>query len=592
MKKGIYLGTVAAAIAATTLGIGFDNRTEKVSFINPIQLIQSICGDNKNKINSRRAYFMSIGAAHAQSIALKSNDNYSAQFNPDIHYEISTRNPEVQKLFDTGLAHMWNFNHAEAIKAFQKAQEVDPDCAMCFWAEGFAYGPNINSPMMEEANMLAFEASRKAVLRRELATEKERLLIDALARRYSSKWSLERTALDTDFAEDMDNAARAYPEDNFILSLAAEANMDSQVWDYWELNGRTPKGRSARTVELLETVLNRDPSYIPAIHLYIHITEATDNPFRALSFADRLGGLSQGLGHLIHMPSHSYFRVGQFEKSLEANIAAVSTDEAYLESFDSSPLYEFGYYVHNVHFVMVSAAMAGAGDIAQEMALKLDNKLPREMAAAVPLAQPIKVAPYFVMAQFGDPADVLTMEDPGDALPYLKAIWHYARGEAYVKLGNYNLAKDEALSINKIAQSTDFSELEDIHGIPVSSILDIAKLTVSARITAGQNDLPTAIKQMEEVVALQDVIAYTEPPYWYYPSRQTLASMVLQNGEVERAEQLFLGALAKSPNNGWVLYGLSETYKNLGDKKAAKYARNLMKKVWLGDRKDLNLERL
>ena len=507
-----------------------------------------------------------------------------------IGYKISTSSEKAQSLFDAGVAHMWNFNHGEAINAFQAAQKEDPNCAMCFWAEAFAWGPNINLPMPEEAAAPAYAAAHKAHGLMDKASDKEKALIEAVLVRYAAKPAADRAPLDAAFADAMAKVASKFPDDDFIVSTSAEANMDTQPWDYWAEDGRTPKGRAGETLSLLEAVLARNPDYQPAIHLYIHTTEATTNPFRAVQYADRLAALSPSLGHLIHMPSHTYARIGRYQQSIDINLEAVKADEAFLASADASPMFEYGYYVHNLHFVMTSAQMAGDGATALAMAKKLDDKIPVEMAIEVPLAAPIKVAPYYAMVQFADPAAILALENPGNDAPFLKAAWHYARGEAFAKQGDAAKARAEAEAISALRVKEDFSKLV-ANLIPAPDILKIQQLTVTARAAAADGDLSSAIEAMEEVVALQEGLNYTEPPYWYYPAKQTLAAMVLKQGDAERAEQLFVESLAQIPNNGWAFYGLAEAYKAQNDKSARKYAQGLMKAAWIGKEKPL-LERL
>ncbi len=593
------LASTGAIIAA--LFVGFDVRRDGIApapddgvpFINPLTIARSACGKDQLSGMKRRAFFARMGAAYAttqDAAAIVKPAQIRMQPVEGIGYKVTTQSAKAQSLFDAGLAHIWNFNHGEAIVELTAAQAEDPDCAMCYWAEAFAWGPNINAPMAHEAVQPAFAAINKAVALKDKASAKERALIDALAKRYAAAQPADRTSLDGAFADELAKVASEFPDDDFIQSLAAEANMDTQPWDYWEADGRTGKGRTAQTLSLIEAVLARNPNYQPAIHLYIHMTEATDNPYRALPYAERLARLSPTLGHLIHMPAHTFARVGRFKESIDTNLDAVKSDEAYLASSDPSPLYQFGYYVHNIHFVMTSAQAAGDRTTALEMARKLDSKLPAQMALEVPFSQPIKIAPYFAMAQFADPAAILALDDPGDAVPFMQAAWRYARGEAFVRLGDAVKARAEAEAIAKIEAAADFSALTE-NLIPADDIVTIERLTLIARAAAADGDLDTAIEAMEEVVALQAGLNYTEPAYWYYPSRQTLAALVLRRGDTARAEQLFLQTLAEAPNNGWAYYGLSEVYKAEGDKNARKYAEGLMKAAWLGDEKP-TLDRL
>ncbi len=582
---GVAAGAIILTGASFSISTIERGDTNAAPFVHPLAVARSLCGNGDDELAKRRQFFVRAASAYADATAptIKPSNELNASLG-EISYAVTTANAEAQAWFNQGLAHTYNFNHGEAVKSFQKAQAADPDCAMCYWGEAFAHGPNINAPFFPDAVAPAWAALQKANAAKDGASEKEQALINALNYRYEEGPVDDRSKLDNAFADAMDAVALQYPDDDFIAALAAEANMDTQPWDYWEDGGRTPKGRTARTISLLEGVLARNPLHTASIHLYIHITEASQDPYRAADHADRLADLAPGLGHLIHMPSHTYYRIGRFKQSLGHNIRAVAVDAAYLEHADASVIYEFGYYTHNIHFAMTSAQMAGDAETALAMAKRLDEKLPIEMANAAPFVQPIKAAPYYAMVQFGDPDDILALEQPDAAFPFLIGAWRYARGEALARKGDVAGAYAEAEAIATIVAEADLSGLTD-NGVPALDILNIARLTVTARAAAAEDKFDTAIEAMEDAVAIQDQIAYTEPPYWYYPAKQTLAAMLVEKGETERGEQLFLEALTESPNNALVLFGLSEAYKRQGDKNGAKYAGNLFKDAWLGGKK-------
>ena len=589
MKTTYLAGAAAAALTLGVAGVSIPAIQSKndgaAPFIDPLAIARSACGKTADAALKRRLYFRKIGAAWAETLGEEEKAAPQARMHPvaGISYRV-TANDKAQFYFDAALAHTWNFNHGEAVNEFKLAQHEDADCAMCYWGEAFAWGPNINAPMGEEAVAPAFAAAQKALALKDKASEKERDLIDAIAARYAKTPPADRSALDGAFADAMEKVAAKYPGDDFIQMLSAEANMDTQAWDYWLADGRTPKGRTAKTMSLIEAVLARNPDYQPAIHLYIHMTEATDNPYRAAVYADKLANLSPGLDHLIHMPAHTYARIGRFGDSIATNTEAVKADEAFLANSDPSPLYQFGYYVHNIHFLMTSAQYAGDGKTSLEMAKKLDARLPAAMAVAVPFAQPIKVAPYFAMVQYSTPDEILALDDPGTDVPFIRGIWHYARGEAFAKKGEADKARGEAEAISHILATADLSGLVD-NAVPGPGILQVAQLTVTARAAAAEGDLESAVEAMEEAVALQDMLPYTEPAFWYYPSRQTLGAMVLRAGDAHRAEQLFMQALTEVPANGWAMAGLAEAYSAKGDKTAAKYAKALLKRSWIGGKR-------
>ena len=588
LKLALALGASAAVFAGVSI---HTRQPEAAPFINPVIAATTICG-GPDALAARRAFFVQAASAYAAARQTAPAASLPAGGKiGDIAYAVTTEIEQAQTQFNRGVAFMWNFNHAEAVKAFKAAQAADPNCAMCFWGEALALGPNINAPMAPEANAPAWAATEKALSLRSNASEKEQALITALGYRYSANPPDDRAKLDEAYAQQMGDVAKRFPDDDFIAVAAAEANMDMQAWDYWELDGRTPKGRTGETISLIEGVLARSPNHPAAIHLYIHITEATNDPYRAEPFADKLGDLTPGLGHLIHMPSHTYYRVGDFKKSLASNILAVAADEAYLADADASILYEYGYYTHNVHFALTSAQMAGDAATAIAMAAKLDEKLPIEMAEAAPFVQPIKAAPYYTLAQFNRYDDIMALEDPGDAMPFLQGAWRYARGEAYARAGDAEKARAEAEAIGALINQSDLSGLVD-SGVPALDILNIARRVVIARAALSEEDYGGAVEALEEAVALQEGLSYMEPPYWYYPVKQTLGAALIMAGEHRRAEQLFVEALAENPNNGWVLFGLAQTYHAQGDKSAKKYADALFREAWTGDRKSLSLEQL
>lgn len=588
MKRIVLFG--AASFTALIGAIGLTARQEPQVFIDPAIAAASICGGKADS----RVPFLRLAAARAASPGAPSLAPRGAQAPAKygaIGHPVSTRNAEAQAWFDEGYAHFLNFNHDAAIKAFERAQRADPACAMCFWGEALALGPNINAPMADEAVGPANAALRRAIALKSKATEKERGLIDALSVRYPKAAVVDRSRFDNAFADAMEALAARYPDDDFVLTLAAEANMDTQPWAYWLPDGRMPEGRTGKTLRLLETVLARSPGNVAAIHLYVHLTEASFDPHRAIPHADRLARLSPGLGHLIHMPAHTYYRVGRFKESLALNVEAAKADEAWIAANDASPIYEFGYYVHNLHFILTSAQMAGDAATALEMAAKLDEKLPSSMVDASPFSEPIKAAPYFAMAQFGRPEAILSLKDPGKDHPFLQGAWRYARGEALARQGDAKAARAEAREIKRLMERGDFAGLIDAQ-VPALDILSIAERTVSARASYAEGDLSAAIAAITEAVARQESIAYQEPPYWYYPAKQTLAAMTLKAGDAERAEQLFMEALVESPNNGWAYYGLAESFAAQKDKAGAKLARSLFKRAWASGAKAPMIDQL
>ena len=504
---------------------------------------------------------------------------------------ITTSKPRAQAYFNQGLRLAFAFNHAEAQRAFQAAQRLDPDCAACFWGEALILGPNINVPMMPEANEPALAALARAVALKDRGGAKERALIEALQQRYSADPKVERAGLDAAYADAMQKVAARYPADDTIRTLYAESAMDTQPWDYWEPGGVKPKGRAAEIVSNLETVLERNPMHPGAIHLYIHAVEASSTPERALAHAERLGALMPGAGHVVHMPAHIYYWVGQYRRSLDTNRRAVKVDEQYFRNSPSDPLYRSAYYPHNIHFVMVSAQMGGDGETAIDAAKKLDATLPAEVVTQFQVLEPVKAAPYTTQLQFTDPDTVLALASPDEKLALVRAMYHYARAIALARKQNAAAAQAEIEAIATIEAKADFKPY-DAWGVPAQAILQTARLVATGRIADAAGDLEGAAKAYQDAIAIEDSLSYTEPPYWYYPVRQSLGGVRLRQGRLDDAEHAFRESLVRVRNNGWALAGLAEVYRLKGDRNGEAAARRSYARAWFGPSRGPDLTKL
>lgn len=601
--KNILVAAVSMAALAGGVSIEFRNPDQPsgddVSYLkallDPVELARQQCNSTADSGSvGKRAAFLRLARLHAAELPVGASPAGAPPLWRDLgtlELDISTDNAAAQDYFNQGMRLANDFNHVEAVRSFRWAQQLDPQCAMCFWGEALALGPNINAPMEADAAPLAFAAMRKAVSLGGGATPREQALIKALESRYGSAGLTLRAQHDNAYAKAMQQVARDYPDDDDILALAAEAMMDAQPWDYWEADYRTPKGRTAEILDLLETVLARSPEHAAAIHLYIHITEASSDPYRAEAGADKLSSLAPAAGHLVHMPSHTYHRVGRYIDAYRVNIAAVKANEAYFAESQPSAVYEYGYYTHNIHSALTSAQMAGDAAEAMRLAEKLDARMPADMVRLAPWVQAIKVAPYFAYVQLGSTDILMGLEDPGDELPYLRAMWHYARGEALARSGERDAAFSEAAAAEALANHPAMQDL-DANGMPAPTLARIAAEIVRARAEINAGTLKPAIHRLETAMVMQDEMFYSEPSYWYFPIRQMLGATLLMDGQAHRAEAVFIRALVDAPNNAWALYGLREAQAALGNEAAAKYADTLFRQAWLGDAEALRLEAL
>jgi tetratricopeptide (TPR) repeat protein len=499
------------------------------------------------------------------------------------------QNGQAQAYFDQGYRLGWGFNHAEAARAFRAAQELDPNCAMCLWGEAWVLGPHINYPMDADANARALVVLEKA---RGLAADSGDLqvaLVEALSKRHSPDPNADRKALDQAYADAMEAVQARFPQNSHIALLTADALMNLTPWDYWADGGKTPKGKTERIVALIEGVLGTrqlgpleaNPNHPGAIHLYIHVVEASDHPERAAPHAERLEKLIPGAGHLVHMPSHIWYRLGRWRESLDANVRAAAADEAFLNRGGASLLYSEAYYAHNIHFVMVSALTGGDGRTAVDAAQKLSGIISDRAKREVPWTQPIAAAPYNAHALFSKPEDVLALPQPQGDFPFVEAAWHYARGVALARLGRADEARAEATAIEALAKRPEITALPDA-GVPGPDVLTIAAREIEARIAQAAGDQAKAATLFAEAATIQDRLPYMEPPYWYYPVHQSLGAALMAQGKPAEAEEAFRAALQRSPNNGWAAAGLLLAAKARGDQKSVEEAQTLMQKNWFG----------
>ncbi len=584
-KRRLILGTLISAAMVAPATAATSEQSSPEDLLNPAYMSAALCGpqgQNHGKLFKVPETMTAINWRFWERSKPAPADGPPLFDNlGDYTYTISTKEPLAQDYFNQGLRLTYGFNHLEAIAAYKKAQELDPTCAMCFWGEAFAWGSNLNLPMLPEAIEPAYLAITRARELSENATEKEKDLIRALATRYSPDPNADRAGLNEAFADAMAELAAKYNDDADINTLYADSLMNISPWDYWERDQVTPKGRQGGSVAVLENVLAQDPDHPGAIHLYIHAVEASTTPERAEPYADQLADLMPGSGHMVHMPSHIYYRVGRFKDSIDANADAIEADEEYFEQVNADGIYPFVYYPHNVHFLMASALMAGDSKRSLRAARKLDALIPDEFAKLEPTAQPIKLAPLYAMARFAEAEEVLAVPKPSDDLPLIVAMWHYARGEALIRNGDIEGAQKEGAAIEAIQGMKELDALTD-RLVPGPGIVEVAKQVLAARIAQANGDREEAVDHFEKAVAAQDELNYTEPPYWYYPVRQSLGAALISAGRAAEAKKVLNDSLIKYPNNAWALFALSQAQKATGDMAAARTTEKLFRKAWYG----------
>lgn len=494
-------------------------------------------------------------------------------------HPITTKSEMAQKYFNQGLTLAYGFNHAEAVRSFEAATKHDPDCAMCYWGMSYALGPNINAPMSPENMPAAWDALQKAKKRARGASKRERAYIDALSERYEKEPPADRAPLDRAFCDAMRKVAEKYPEDLDAQTIFAESAMDTMAWDYYQKDG-SPKPLTNEVIATLEGVLQRDPEHIGSIHLYIHAVEASSTPERAERYADRLGDLCPGAGHLVHMPSHIYYRIGRYNDATAANERAAKADESYITQCKAQGFYPAMYYSHNIHFLLASAMEEGRSEIAIQNGKKLYDLTADSQFEEFPVLEEFRPIYWYTLARFGKWKEILEQPAPKNTLRYSNAMWHYARGRAYVGLGKLKDAQGERDALAAIAADPKLAAFKMQSGSTAGQLMTIAQHVLDASIADARGRVDDAVADLRMAITIQDSLPYTEPPPWYFPVRHALGATLLKAKRTAEAEQVYREDLERNRGNGWALYGLAASLRAQGNGKDAAAADKLFKQAW------------
>ncbi|MDQ8179437.1 hypothetical protein [Pelagicoccus sp. SDUM812005] len=495
------------------------------------------------------AAVLTTASARAQASEAKIYSGFG-----DYHRAISTSSPDAQKWFNQGMQLLYGFNHDEAIRSFHAAAEADPAAAMPWWGIAYAHGININDPMMtDERSRAARHAADQALSLIEKTTPSEASLIHAVSARYEYPAPEDRSHLDQAYADAMEKAYAAHPLDTDVAALFAESLMNLQPWDYWDNQGN-PRHRILEIVAAIEGALELNPIHPGANHFYIHATEASQNPDRAEKSADLLRTLVPGSGHLVHMPSHIYVRVGRYSDAVDSNTQAVAVDRAYFKQAPQPTNYLI-YYAHNLHFLSYAAMMSGRYNDAISAARALEKEIPEEALRELSfLIEGIMPSTLHVMIRFGKWEEVL--EEP--AYPEFRlvsnAVRHYARSIANAALGRTKEARIEMAAFDEAIKAVPQDWY--IFNNQVSQVLPIARAMMKGELLYREGKYDEAFAALRQGIAAEDALVYDEPPGWMLPVRHALGALLMEQKRYAEAEAVYREDLTRNRDNGWGLLGL------------------------------------
>ncbi len=493
--------------------------------------------------------------------APKPNPETPARLMPGLgqaHHPVSTKNKQAQQFFDQGLALVYGFNHDAARRSFQRAAELDPKLAMAWWGIALTLGPNYNLPVDPEREKSGYDAAQRAVALKENASEVEKAYIDAIAVRYSNDAKADLPALDHAYRDAMQKVSQRYPDDLDAATLYAESMMNLNPWKLWTADGKAAEGTD-KIVSTLESVLKRDPNHLGANHYYIHAIEASQHPERALPSANRLAKLAPAAGHLVHMPSHIYSRVGDHIASAHCNTMAMAADKKYLGQTQEQGVYRLMYYSHNMHFLAFAACMRGNFPEARDAAAKLvANVAPG--VKAMPMLEGFLPTPILVLNAFERWNDLVNFPAPDPSLQITTAVWHSLRGNAFAHLNKATEADKEQTAFRDLAAKIPAETMYDQLNT-TGAVFKIHEHLLAGSIAQSRGDSKTAIDELTQAVAAEDALNYSEPPPWYPPVRPTFGGLLLSNNQATDAEKVFRADLEKNPRDRRALSGLRDALK-------------------------------
>ena len=486
---------------------------------------------------------------------------YHAVLGP-LDREITTDSPAAQAYYRQGMQLMYAFTLPAALASFEEAQRQDPECAMCYFGEAWARGPFLNGRMQAQNAPEAFEAIQRALdLAEETgATPVERALIEAMSLRYTEEEDeARRPQLDSLYSRTMADVYRAFPDDLDVGTMYAESIM---LLNPTRAQYRLGDSFVQSFHRILEDVLSKDITHPGACHLYVHGTEATEDPGKAEACADFLGASIPGSSHINHMPSHTYNEIGRWKSGVRANIQAWHSDQR--AAWEEGVSYAA---THNLHMLFFAGSMSGQGGVSLRAAKAYADQVPGGI--------------YFealVMLRFGWFDEILELDEmPEDAIP--RGLYEFARGYAHLRMGEADLARVYRDRVLAAAESIpDDVLIRNRH--TAAQLLGITGAILEGEILREEGGLEEAIDAFERAVEIHEGLNYDEPEPLNFGAHHWLGAALLEAGRPADAEAAYRASLEMHPHNGWSVFGLEQALRAQGRNAEAEEANAWFRDVW------------
>ncbi|HEY7095969.1 MAG TPA: hypothetical protein VH437_04545 [Terriglobales bacterium] len=504
----------------------------------------------------------------------------AVQLLPDLgnhHHPIATKSPEAQKFFDQGLALAYAFNRAEAARSFRRAAELDPSAAMPWWGVSFSLGRHMNMDIDQDVDAAgAFAAIEKARSLMASAPENEKAYIEALGKRCSGVANQDDAHLDEEYASVMRQLAARYPDDLDAQTLFADSLLNRHRYHWYSAEGHPEEG-SEEVLGVLTSVILRDPDHYGAHHLYVHELDTSPHPEYALASAATLHRLIPGAGHLVHMSGHIFMSVGDLEMAAQVNEEAAAADREFFKRAPASDVYRYGYYCHNLHFIVRARTEQGLYTDARRAADLLIAQATEGASSMLDMSDYYLPNRLFLLLRFARWDDVLAESAPDSKMIMTAALRHYARALAYAGKGDRAKTLEEQRAFSAARAAIPQQKMFLFN--PADKIMHIAALVLEARLATNTD---SAISIWRRAVEAQDALSYDEPPAWYYWIRQSLGAALIRSDHAGEAELVFREGLRRAPRNPHLLFGLLKSLEVQGKSSDASWVQREFAASWRG----------
>lgn len=496
-------------------------------------------------------------------------------------WKITTDSDSAQVYFNQGINMYYAFHIIEARASFDKATRFDPDCAMAWWGKALAFGPNINDFGYQQPSE-AYPAARKAIELKTKTTNAERALIIAMATRYSSDSAADQLSLNINYRDAMKQVFDAFPQDENINTLYADALMLIHPWDLYD-HEFNPKPWTPEIVATLKHAIKLNPKQPGANHLFIHAVEASAKPEDAMKNAEFLTTAMPEVAHLTHMPSHIYIRTGVYTKGIAVNNTAIEGFYKYETLFPPVEENVALYALHNIHMKLNCAQMAGNYQVANEASVSLQKQIP-DFYLSIPGAlgnyvQYLHQSPLLTWVRFGKWQEILS-EPVSDSLAFTTVMQQFARGMAYAHTAKTIEAEKALEKMKKKMEEPTLKEVlapfNDTYSVSL-----VANGILAGTIAQRKNELDNAIALFKQAVTTEDNLIYNEPRDWLLPARHYLGAALIKAGKYDEASAVFKKDLQINPNNGWALSGLVICFRQLKNTNALSAVRKQLSAAWV-----------